>query len=153
LLIRKLHQEKANVLLVGEPGVGKTTVLVEAVREVERRLVDEAKAEEKKAQPRRFWQTTAGRVIAGMKYLGQWEERVEALIAELGEIEGVLCVDRLLDLARTGGIGPNDSVAAFLIPYLTRGELRMVAEASPSELDACRRLLPGLADIFQIVPI
>jgi ATP-dependent Clp protease ATP-binding subunit ClpC len=153
LLIRKLHQEKANVLLVGEPGVGKTTVLVEAVREVERRLADEAKAEEKKAQPRRFWQTTAGRIIAGMKYLGQWEERVEAIIAELGEIEGVLCVDRLLDLARTGGIGPSDSVAAFLIPYLTRGELRLVAEVSPSELDACRRLLPGLAEVFHIVPI
>jgi ATP-dependent Clp protease ATP-binding subunit ClpC len=152
-LIRKLHQEKANVLIVGEPGVGKTTVLVEAVREVEKRLADEAKVEDKKVQPRRFWQTSAGRIIAGMKYLGQWEERVEALIAELGEIEGVLCVDRLLELARTGGIGPNDSVAAFLIPYLTRGELRLVAEASPSELDACRRLLPGLADVFQILPI
>jgi ATP-dependent Clp protease ATP-binding subunit ClpC len=152
-LIRKLHREKANVLLVGEPGVGKTTLLVEAVREVERQLAEEAKKEEKKIPPRRFWQTSAGRIIAGMKYLGQWEERVETLIAELGEIEGVLCVDRLLDLVRTGGIGPADSVAAFLIPYLTRGELRMVAEASPSELDACRRLLPGLADVFQIIHV
>lgn len=153
VLIRKLHQEKANVLLVGEPGVGKTTVLVEAVREVEKRLAVQAKKEDKKSQPQRFWQTTAGRIIAGMKYLGQWEERVEMLIGELGEIEGILCVDRLLDLARTGGVGPNDSIASFLIPYLTRGELRVVGEASPSELDACRRLLPGLADVFQILPI
>ena len=45
------------------------------------------------------------------------------------------------DLVRTGGLSPTDSIAAFLIPYLTRGELRMVAEATPSELDACRRLL------------
>jgi ATP-dependent Clp protease ATP-binding subunit ClpC len=153
LLVRKLRRERASVLLVGEPGVGKTTLLVEAVREVEKRLADEAKAESKKAQPRRFWQTSAGRIIAGMKYLGQWEERVEALIAELGEIEGVLCVDRLLDLVRTGGIGPADSIASFLIPYLTRGELRLVAEATPSELDACRRLLPGLADVFQIIAV
>jgi ATP-dependent Clp protease ATP-binding subunit ClpC len=153
LLVRKLHRERASVLLVGEPGVGKTTLLVEAVREVEKRLADEAKAEGKAAQPRRFWQTAAGRIIAGMKYLGQWEERVEFLIGELGEIEGVLCVDRLLDLVRTGGIGPADSIASFLVPYLTRGELRMVAEATPSELDACRRLLPGLADVFQIIAV
>jgi ATP-dependent Clp protease ATP-binding subunit ClpC len=154
-LVRKLHREKANVLVVGEPGVGKTTVIVEAVREVERRLADEAKKKEDGPRPmaRRFWQTSAGRIIAGMKYLGQWEERVEALIGELGEIEGVLCVDRLLDLVRNGGLSPSDSIAAFLIPYLTRGELRMVAEATPSELDACRRLLPGLADVFQILPV
>jgi ATP-dependent Clp protease ATP-binding subunit ClpC len=153
-LVRKLHREKANVLIVGEPGVGKTTLLVEAVRDVERRLEDDAKKDDgPRPTSRRFWQTSAGRIIAGMKYLGQWEERVEALIGELGEIEGVLCVDRLLDLARTGGLSPTDSIAAFLIPYLTRGELRMVAEATPSELDACRRLLPGLADVFQILPV
>jgi ATP-dependent Clp protease ATP-binding subunit ClpC len=152
-LVRKLHREKANVLLVGEPGVGKTTVLVEAVREIEKVLAEEAKREEKAVPPRRFWQTAAGRVIAGMKYLGQWEERVESLISELGEIEGILCVDRLLDLVRTGGIGPADSIASFLLPYLSRGELRLVAEATPSELDACRRLLPGLADVFQVVRI
>jgi ATP-dependent Clp protease ATP-binding subunit ClpC len=153
LLVRKLHREKANVLLLGEPGVGKTTLLVEAVGEVEKRLAEEAKKEEEPSRPRRFWQTSAGRIIAGMRYLGQWEERVESLIAELGELEGVLCVDRLLDLVRTGGLSATDSIAAFLLPYLTRGELRLVAEASPSELDACRRLLPGLADVFQVLPV
>ena len=88
-----------------------------------------------------------------MKYLGQWEERVEEVISDLGDVEGILCVDRLLDLVRTGGLGPQDSIAAFLLPYLSRGEVRVVAEASPSELDACRRLLPGLADVFQVVPV
>ena len=153
VLVRKLHKEKANVLLVGEPGVGKTTTLVDAVREVERQLTEEAKRNGEKPHPRRFWQTSSGRIIAGMKYLGQWEERVEAIISELGEIQGVLCVERLLDLVGTGGTSPSDSIAAFLLPYLARGELRMVAEASPAELDACRRLLPGLADVFQIMPL
>ena len=88
-----------------------------------------------------------------MKYLGQWEERVEAVIAELGELGGVLCAERLLDLVQRGGIGPADSIAMFLVPYLARGELRMIAEATPAELDACRRLMPGLPDLFQIVPV
>ena len=148
-LVRKLHGEKANVLLVGEGGVGKTTLLVDAVREAEKLAAKETETR----RSRRFWLTSAGRLVAGMKYLGQWEERIEDVISELGEIGGVLCVERLLDLLRRGGLNPSNSIAAFLIPYLSRGEVRMTAEATPAELDACRRLLPGLADLFQIVPV
>jgi ATP-dependent Clp protease ATP-binding subunit ClpC len=151
-LVAKLHREKANVLLVGDSGVGKTTLMVDAVKEAEKLALAEEPATDKKHK-RRFWLTSAGRVIAGMKYLGQWEQRVEAVIAELGELGGVLCVERLLELVRTGGLGPTDSVAAFLVPYLARGELRVIAEATPAELDACRRLMPGLPDLFQIVRV
>ncbi len=147
-LVRKLHGEKANVLLVGEAGLGKTTLLVDAVKEAEKRAT-----ETDGMKLRRFWLTSAGRLVAGMKYLGQWEERVESVISELGEIGGVMCVETLLGLVRRGGCGPADSIAAFLIPYLARGELRVAAEATPAELDACRRLLPGLPDLFQIVPV
>ncbi len=148
-VIRKTIQERTNVLLVGEPGVGKTTVLVEAVQRIER----EQKREGDDFRPfgHLFWQTSAGRIIAGMKYLGQWEERCEELIEEISSLQGVLCVDRLLDLLTMGGAEVNDSIAAFLVPYLRRGELRMIVEATPSELDACRRLLPGLVDLFQTV--
>lgn len=149
-LVRKLHNERANVLLVGEGGVGKTTLLVDAVKEAERLAQEQ---DEEKRNRRRFWLSSAGRIIAGMKYLGQWEARVEELIAELGALDGTLCVERLLELIRRGGFGPADSVASFLMPYLARGELRLVAEATPAELDACRRLLPGLVDLFQIVPV
>jgi ATP-dependent Clp protease ATP-binding subunit ClpC len=150
-VVQKLFHDQTSLLLVGESGVGKTTVLVDAVKEVERLLVksDAAAAE----SPRRYWLTSAGRLIAGMKYLGQWEGRFEEVLAELCTIPGVLCVDRLLDLVRLGGFGPGDSIAAFLIPYLQRGEVRVVAEATPAELDACRRLLPGLADLFPIVQV
>ena len=76
--MRKLHREGANLLLVGEPGVGKTTVLVEAVRVIERLHAEEAERRgEHQTQTRIFWLTSAGRLIAGMKYLGQWEERLE----------------------------------------------------------------------------
>jgi ATP-dependent Clp protease ATP-binding subunit ClpC len=152
-LVHKLHREKANVLLVGEGGVGKTTLMVDAVKEAERLAGEEDEKKPAGKRQRRFWLTSAGRLVAGMKYLGQWEERVEAVIAELGELHGVLCAERLLDLVQRGGIGPADSIAMFLVPYLARGELRMIAEATPAELDACRRLLPPLPDLFQIVPV
>ncbi|HEV3436346.1 MAG TPA: AAA family ATPase [Gemmata sp.] len=151
-LVTKLHHEKANVLLVGEGGVGKTTLMVDAVKEAEKLMWAEADKPGGRRQ-RRFWLTSAGRLVAGMKYLGQWEERVEAVIDELSELSGVLCIERLLDLVQRGGIGPADSIAMFLVPYLARSELRMIAEATSTELDACRRLMPGLPDLFQIVPV
>ena len=149
--VRRLGDDRANVLLVGDPGSGKTTVLVQAVLTLGRRTPDDT--DETPAGTARFWLTSASRLIAGMKYLGQWEERCEDLIAELASIDGVLCVDNLLDLVRTGGRSPTASVAAFLLPFLQRGELHMAGEATAAELDACRRLLPGFVDVFQVLSL
>ena len=161
--VAELHQRlgkgKANVVLVGETGCGKTTVVVEAVKLLEKELAqqkhqtdDESDLPGHKSN-HRFWLTSAGRIIAGMKYLGQWEQRCEILIAELARTGGVLCLDNLLDLVRQGGESPVNSIAAFLLPYLQRGELRLVGEATPTEFDACRRLLPGFADVFQVLAL
>ena len=68
-------------------------------------------------------------------------------------MEGVFCAENLLELLQVGGQGPGDSVAAFLLPYLQRGDFRVVAEATPAEIEACRRLLPGLLDVFQLLPV
>ncbi|HEV3006350.1 MAG TPA: AAA family ATPase, partial [Pirellulales bacterium] len=87
------------------------------------------------------------------QYLGQWEERCQTVIAELGQANGVLCIDNLLDLALTGGHDAGDGIAVFFLPHLERGELRLVAEATPNELTALRRHLPGLVDLFQIVDV
>lgn len=155
LLLDRITNDRANLLLLGEAGVGKTAVLVEAIRQALRTVREKKKTDPTKHESsrRQFWRTSGQRLIAGMQYLGQWEERCEQVIEELGETGSVLCVEDLLELVRVGGREPGASVAAFLMPYLARGELRMIAEATPTEVDACRRLLPGLADLFQIVRI
>jgi ATP-dependent Clp protease ATP-binding subunit ClpC len=148
---QKLGKDRANVLLVGEPGSGKTTVLVEAIHKLDGRPEEEDPSGEPIRPGKRFWLTSGARLIAGMRYLGQWEQRCEEIIEELSNVGGYLCVDNLLDLVRTGSRSPSNSVASFFLPYLQRGELRLAAEATPAELDACRRLLPGFADVFQVV--
>jgi ATP-dependent Clp protease ATP-binding subunit ClpC len=157
-LAKLLVTEPVSVLLVGESGSGKTSLLIEAARRIEREKTSpnpEATTIDGDGLPsrRRFWLTNAGRLIAGMKYLGQWEERVEGVIAELTEIDGWLCAENLLDLVTTGGSGPQDSLAAFLAPYVERREVRLIAEATPADLDACRRLLPGLVERMRIVRV
>jgi ATP-dependent Clp protease ATP-binding subunit ClpC len=155
---RHLRQDRASLLLVGERGVGKTTVLAEAIRYLQKQPAKPAQegTDEEQKQPaamRHFWLTSGARLIAGMKYLGQWEERCERVIAELGESGGILCIEDLLELATAGGHSAGAGVAAFLQPYVERGELRIVAETTPAELDACRQLLPGLIDLLQIIRV
>ncbi len=153
LLVKKLTEETPNLILLGESGSGKSTVLVEAVRQAELYLKKAEAETDRSRPPRRYWLTSGSRLIAGMMYLGQWQERCETVIDEINSIGGVLCVGNLLELVEMGGTSPLDSIATFLMPFLQRNELRMVVEATPAELDACRRLLPGLVELFQIVRI
>ena len=155
-LVQLLQRERANVLLVGESGVGKTSLLVDAVRIVERELratVNDDEAASTSTHQPRFWTSSAARLIAGMKYLGQWEERCERVIEELARIDGVIAFEDLLELLHTGGSTATNSVASFFQPFVERAEMRIVSETTPAGFDACRRLLPGFVDAFRIVRV
>jgi ATP-dependent Clp protease ATP-binding subunit ClpC len=132
--------------------VGKTTLIANAVRAVQvRRGRSDEDVWGSESVRHRFWITSAGRLVSGMQYLGEWEERCERIIDELSSIDGVLCVESLAELVRVGGDDPSASVAAFLVPYLQSGELRLISEATSAEFAAIRRLLPPLAQLFEIV--
>ncbi|CAN5431598.1 hypothetical protein BH23VER1_BH23VER1_03020 [soil metagenome] len=150
-LVGRLTERSSSICLVGAPGCGKTSVVVAAARRVERAMRDKGRRNAR--TPRLFWLTSAGRLVAGMRYLGQWEERLEQVIDETAAIEGTLCIENLLELVRLGGSGPETSIGAFLIPYLEHGELRIVTEATSEEVEACERLLPGLIDQLQILKL
>ena len=77
-------------LFTGTRGVGKTTLLVDAVRMVERSKKNADDAEHEEDDPvyaRRHWLSAGGRIIAGMRYLGEWEQRCEAVIDQLDDVQ------------------------------------------------------------------
>ncbi len=157
-LAERLASGTGNIMLVGKRGVGKTTVLVNAIRQrlKSKRLTDKSRSADAARdlkQTHRFWMTSADRLVAGMQYLGQWEAQAELVIEELATIQGVLCVESLGPLLRLGGNDAVDSCAAFFQAFLHNRELRMIVEATPQELDACRRLLPNFESLFQVVTI
>lgn len=151
----ELQNGRTNILLIGEAGIGKTTVLADAVRQLRKESLKDQDAEQPShlQQVERYWLSNASRLIAGMSFLGQWEERVEEMIDELAEIRGVLCIENLLTLARTGSTEPAASLAGFFRYFMLADELRMVAECTRTELEVIRRLLPGFDSLFQFLPI
>lgn len=146
LIVQKIVQQSANILVVGKRGVGKSTVLKQAFKKIATQV-------RKKQLNYTFWNLMAQRLTASTKYLGEWQEKCELLVEELKLVNGILWVQDIIQLIQTGGQGAEDSVAAFLLPFLQQGQLQIIGELSIAELDSLRRLLPGFTDLFQIVNI
>lgn len=145
-VVDKLTNVRANLLIVGEHGVGKSAVLMQAIRKITN--------QSRKLNFRQtFWQIMAQRITASSKYLGEWQETCEELVEELRTANGVLWVVDVIRLLQIGGEGPEDSVAAFLLSFLQQGKLQIVGEVTPQELESMRRLLPGFVESFQLVKI
>ncbi|MFK7810117.1 MAG: AAA family ATPase [Saprospiraceae bacterium] len=145
-VIEKITTANANLLVVGNHGVGKSAVLKQAMRKINQHT-KRLKAEKS------FWQLLPRRITSSAKFLGQWEENCEVMVEELQSANGTLWVIDVIRLLQIGGKGPETSVAAFLTPFLQSGALQIIGEVTDKELESMRRMLPGFTASFQIVKI
>jgi len=151
--VEELHEllsgkQRRPVLLVGEPQVGKTSVVHECVyRRVNKRRTPHTSRNN-------FWLLAPQRLIAGMMYVGQWESRVTAIVEESIKQDHILYFDDLLGLYYAGMSRDSDlSVAHVIKPYVERNDFRLLAEITPAGLRAMRERDRGFADLFHILPI
>jgi len=135
-----------SVLLVGPSGSGKSAL----VRRTAKLLVDRARAREKGEKPH-LWTTSADRLIAGMVWLGQWQERVLKIMEELSGRGEWLHVDRLAALAQSQPDGT--SIAEMLEPAIAAGDVSILAEATPSELELLQRRHASLLSKFRVLRV
>ena len=144
--IRLIYSQRANVLVVGKNGVGKSAVLKQAIKRVS------SQAKKEKAEIN-FWRIMAQRITATAQYLGDWQKSVEDLVRELSDANGVLWVENVIQLLKEGGGGPEDSVAAFLTSFLQNDGVQIIGEVTEKELESMRRFLPGFVECFQLLKI
>ncbi len=135
-----------SILLVGEPGVGKTTW----VYRLARRLLVQRREKSRRQVPR-IWSTQADKILAGMKYLGMWQERCLDLVRELSHEGDYLFVGSLLPLLREQPDGT--SIADVFAPALRSEEISLIAECTEAELLAAERRAASFVACFQIVRI
>lgn len=147
MLVKKLLKEHASVVLIGEQGIGKTVILLEVARKFF------SLTKERPQGSNYIWRTTPQRMIAGARYLGEWQESCEELMDELHISGDILWVTDFVHLLTVGGEGPEDSIAAFMLPNLRQGRLQIVSELTRQEWERVRQRLPSFAAHFHAFPI
>jgi ATP-dependent Clp protease ATP-binding subunit ClpA len=114
---------KANVLMVGDPGVGKTAIVEGLAQEIAAGRVPEF------LKGHEVWSLEVGSLLAGSKYRGEFEEKFKHVIMALeAKKKCVLFIDEAHTI-KGAGSSSNGSLdlANMLKPAITKGNLKVVA--------------------------
>lgn len=113
---------KNNPLLIGEPGVGKTAI----VEGLSQRIVSGTVP--KQLLDYRVYSLNMSSIVAGTKYRGEFEERMQSLIREVQDIENcILFIDEIHTLIGAGSAaGGALDASNILKPFLARNELKCI---------------------------
>ena len=120
---------KANVLMVGDPGVGKTCIVDGLAQEIVAGRVPAF------IQDHEVWGLEIGSLLAGSKYRGEFEEKFKAVIAALeAKKKCILFIDEAHTM-KGAGSGSQSSLdfANMLKPAITKGNLKVIASTTWEE--------------------
>jgi ATP-dependent Clp protease ATP-binding subunit ClpA len=124
------RRSKNNVLMVGDPGVGKTAIAEGLAYNIEQGTVPEFLKEYK------VYNLDIGAMLAGSKYRGDFEERFKLVLQALTKQgKTIMFVDEahMMSGAGAGGGNSSNDLANMLKPALTKGDLKVVASTTWEE--------------------
>ncbi|MBE7325517.1 ATP-dependent Clp protease ATP-binding subunit [Nocardioides sp. Y6] len=122
------RRTKNNPVLIGEPGVGKTTVVEGLAQDIVKGNVPET------LRDKQIYTLDLGALVAGSRYRGDFEERLKKVLKEIktrGDI--VLFIDEIHTLVGAGAAEGAIDAASILKPMLARGELQTIGATTLDE--------------------
>lgn len=121
-------RKKANVAIVGVAGSGKSTVVEGLAQRISQGNVPE------KLKGKRLCSLNLNDLVAGTKYRGEYEERLQKIIKEVCSNKNIIIfIDELHNLVGNGGSAGNGDGANILKPYLARGEFQCIGSTTNEE--------------------
>ncbi|MDR9433026.1 MAG: ATP-dependent chaperone ClpB [Spiribacter sp.] len=123
------RRTKNNPVLIGEPGVGKTAIVEGLALRIVNQEVPEA------LKTKRVLSLDMGAMVAGAKYRGEFEERMKAVLKDLGKQEGqiILFIDEIHTIVGAGKAEGSMDAGNMLKPALARGELHCIGATTLDE--------------------
>ena len=120
---------KANILMVGDPGVGKTAIIDGLAQEICNNNVPEF------IKGHEVWGLEIGSLLAGSKYRGEFEEKFKAVITALETKNNcILFIDEAHTMKGAGASGSSTlDFANMLKPAITKGNLKVIASTTWEE--------------------
>jgi ATP-dependent Clp protease ATP-binding subunit ClpB len=142
------RRTKNNPVLIGEPGVGKTAVVEGLAQRIVAGDVPDG------LRDKRVISLDMSSMVAGAKYRGDFEERLQAVLAEIKDSGGevITFIDEMHTVVGAGATGEGAMDAGNMLkPMLARGELRMVGATTLDEFRKYIEKDPALERRFQQV--
>jgi ATP-dependent Clp protease ATP-binding subunit ClpA len=123
------RRNKSNVLMVGDPGVGKTAIAEGIAKKIFEKKVP------KFIQDHQVYTLDISALLAGSKYRGDFEERVKAVLAALEKKGNIILFIDEAHMMQGAGAANNSSndMANMLKPILTKGVIKLIASTTWEE--------------------
>ena len=143
------RKDKNNPLHIGEPGVGKTSIVYGLAQRIQDGHVPSS------LQGVKIYQLDLGSLIAGTQYRGDFEKRLKAVMKGIAAEQGaILYIDEIHNIVGAGQTGEGSMDASNLLkPYLEGGRVRFIGATTYEEYNRYIMRNKGLMRRFQQVPI
>ncbi|MEZ6042918.1 MAG: ATP-dependent chaperone ClpB [Planctomycetaceae bacterium] len=143
------RRRKNNPVLIGEPGVGKTAIVEGLAHRIVLGDVPQ------NLKNKKVFALDMGALVAGAKYRGEFEDRLKAVLKEVGDSNGqiIMFIDELHTVVGAGGAEGAMDASNLLKPALARGELHCVGATTLDEYRKHIEKDPALERRFQPVMV
>ena len=123
------RKTKNNPVLIGEPGVGKTAIVEGLAERIVKGDVPLS------LKDKVIWELNMASLIAGAKYRGEFEERLEKVLNEVKKSEGniIMFIDEIHTIVGTGAVEGAMDTSNILKPMLARGEIHVIGATTLNE--------------------
>ncbi len=142
------RRTKNNPVLIGEPGVGKSSIVEALAQKIAAADVPDT------LQGKRLVTLDVGALVAGTKYRGEFEERLRKVIEEIKSSGNcVLFIDEMHTIVGAGAAEGAVDAANMLKPALARGELQCVGATTQDDYRKQVERDPALERRFQPIKV
>ena len=123
------RKTKNNVILLGEPGVGKTAIIEGLAQRIVKNDVPQS------LRDKEIFELDMGALLAGAKYQGEFEERLKAVLNKIKDSEGkiILFIDEIHLIVGAGRTSGALDASNMLKPMLARGEIDCIGATTLKE--------------------
>ena len=143
-----LRKNKNNPLLIGPAGVGKSAIIEELARRIKSGNVPN------KLKNKKIVSLEMSSLVAGTKYRGEFEEKLNKIIKEIEENpEIILFIDEIHTMANAGGAEGAINASDILKPYLARGKVKIIGATTTNEYNKFIAKDKALSRRFEIIKI
>tara|TARA_Y100001938_G_scaffold150945_1_gene244563 strand:- start:2623 stop:4716 length:2094 start_codon:yes stop_codon:yes gene_type:complete len=150
VIVTLCRQKKPNAILVGIAGGGKTSIVESLAKQIMDKEVPEI------LENMVIFELQLSTIVAGTKYRGEFEAKLEAFLKEVTKYENVIIfIDEIHTLVGAGGTGTQNDLDAsnILKPMLARGDIKCIGATTHYEYEQKIKTDPALDRRFEKVVV